>query len=273
MTTLDFGGRGALVTGAGSGIGQAIALQLAARGARVLVLDRDERGIDATIAADPTGRTKGFKGDVVSPENLESAIREAIADFGGLHMLVNNAATPGIVAPITDLTLQDWNTVMAVSLTSVFLGTKLVLPHMVERGSGAIVNIASVSGLAGDIGLSAYNAAKAGVINFTRATSTEFSRHGIRANCVCPGAIASPPIRALFDADRSAGHAARRAEMVASHPIGRLGEPDEVAQVACFLASDAAAFVTGAAYVVDGGLSGWTGMPPIPLGAYRPARA
>ena len=162
---------------------------------------------------------------------------------------------------------------MAVSLTSVFITTKLALPHMLERGRGAIVNIASVSGLAGDIGLSAYNAAKAGVINFTRATSTEFSRRGIRANSVCPGVIASPPIRAMFDPQRSPGHAARRAEMEASHPIGRFGEPEEVAQVACFLASDAAAFVTGAAYVVDGGLSGWTGMPAVPLGAYRPERA
>jgi meso-butanediol dehydrogenase/(S,S)-butanediol dehydrogenase/diacetyl reductase len=141
---------------------------------------------------------------------------------------------------------------------------------MLQAGSGSIVNTASVSGIAADHGLSAYNAAKAGVINFTRSTAVEYSSRGIRANCVCPGAIATAPVVRMFHGGGSPGYARRKQQMEASHAMGRMGRPEEVAEVVCFLASDAASFVSGAAYAVDGGLMAATGMPPLPVGVYRP---
>jgi meso-butanediol dehydrogenase/(S,S)-butanediol dehydrogenase/diacetyl reductase len=170
--------------------------------------------------------------------------------------MVNNAglAEP---APLDEITLESWNRVIAVTLTSVFLGMKHCLPIMRARGKGVIVNTASVSGTGGDYGLSSYNAAKAGVINLTRSAALENARHHIRINCVCPGAIDTRGIQ-ILGGDRADD---LRRQHAAAHPIGRVGEAGEIASTVLFLASDEASFITGAAIVVDGGLTAHTGLP------------
>src|SRR4029453_12141039 len=160
-------------------------------------------------------------------------------------------------APLDEISLESWNRVIAVTLTSVFLGMKYGLPIMRARGKGVVVNTASISGTAGDYGLSSYNAAKAGVINLTRAAALENARHNIRVNCVCPGAINTRAAQ-ILGGDRA--DEVRRVQ-AAAHPLGRIGEPEEIANTVRFLASDEASFITGAAIVVDGGLTAHTGLP------------
>ena len=159
---------------------------------------------------------------------------------------------------MADYSIETWNRILAVTLTSTFLGLKYCLPVMRRQGRGTVVNTASVSGAAGDYGMSAYNAAKAGVINLTRSAALECAHQGIRVNCVCPGGVDTRVTQLL--AGERAGEV-RRA-MAAVHPVGRMGEADEIANTVLFLASDAASFITGAALVADGGLTAQTGLPP-----------
>ena len=170
--------------------------------------------------------------------------------------MMNNAglAEP---APLDEISLESWNRVIAVTLTSAFLGMKHCLPIMRAQGKGVIVNTASISGTAGNYGLSSYNAAKAGVINLTRSAAIENARHNIRVNCVCPGFIDT---RATQILGKDRADELRRVYAEA-HPIGRVGEADEIASTVLFLASDEASFITGAAIVADGGLTAHTGLP------------
>ena len=163
------------------------------------------------------------------------------------------------MAPLDEITLDSWNRVLAVTLTSTFLGMKYCLPIMRKQGGGAIVNTASISGTGGDYGMASYNAAKAGVINLTRAAALENAPHKIRVNCVCPGAIntRAPELMGKDRADEF------RRIQGAAHPLGRMGEADEIASTVLFLASDEASFITGEAIVVDGGLTAYTGLPDI----------
>ncbi len=276
-------GKVALITGGGSGIGEATAKLFAREGAKVVVVDINGEGARRVAQAveGGGGKASAFRADVADPKDAEAMIRHAVDTFGRLDVLHNNA-TALEVGRVADLTVEGWNRTLAVNLTATFLGTKFALPVMIRQGGGVIVNTASVSGLAGDYGLAAYNAAKAGVINFTRTTAIEYARYNIRANCVCPGAIATPPLLALLGqgegkfphlmAAPSATPARElspeerqslRQRMERAHPIGRLGRPEEIAHVVLFLASDEAAFITGAAYVVDGGLMAHTGIPPL----------
>ena len=266
-------GASALITGAGSGIGLATAIQLEQEGSNLALFDRDERSLEqAKTEIEKSGvSVSTFVVDVADSEAFNAGIQSAIKTLGSIDVLISNVGVAGRIQPIESLSVADWNNVLNITLTSVFIATKAVLPHMVVKGGGAIVNTASVSGVAADEGLSAYNAAKAGVINFTRTTALENSKHNIRANCVCPGAIATPPVVQMFEGSGSPGFAKRKAAMEAAHPIGRMGRPEEVAQVICFLASREASFVSGAAYCVDGGLLSATGMPPLPVGVYTPS--
>ena len=254
-----FAGQVAVITAAGSGIGAATARRLAGEGAAVVVADLSGTRAEAVASSITAsgGRAAAIKMDASDPEAVQRMLRLALDTFGRLDVMVNNAglAEP---APLDEISLESWNRVIAVTLTSVFLGIKHCLPTMRAQGKGVIVNTASISGTAGDYGMSAYNAAKAGVINLTRSAALECARDGIRVNCVCPGGV-DTRVTQVLAGERAAE--VRRA-MAAVHPLGRMGEADEIANTVLFLASDEASFITGAALVADGGLTAQTGLPP-----------
>ncbi len=252
-------GRVAVITAGGAGIGAATARRFAREGARVVVADLSGRRAAAVAGEIVAGgeRAEWLKMDAADPDGVQAAVRRALDAFGRLDVMVNNAGHAE-VAPLDEITLEGWNRVLAVTLTGAFLGMKYCLPVMRRQGGGAIVNTASISGTAGDYGLSSYNAAKAGVINLTRSAAIENARHGIRVNCVCPGTIdtRAPELLGGPRADEV------RREQAAANPIARMGQAEEVASAILFLASDEASFITGAAIVVDGGLTAHTGLPP-----------
>ncbi|MDP3614373.1 MAG: SDR family NAD(P)-dependent oxidoreductase, partial [Rubrivivax sp.] len=198
-----------------------------------------------------------IKMDAAEPDAVQATLQLALDRWGSVDVLVNNAGygEPGLLA---DCSIEAWNRTLAVTLTSVFLGLKYSLPLMRRQGKGVVVNTASISGTAGDYGMTAYNAAKAGVINLTRSAALECAQDGIRVNCVCPGGIDTRVTQVLAGARADE---VRRA-MAAVHPLGRMGEADEIAHAILFLASDEASFITGAALVADGGLTAQTGLPP-----------
>jgi meso-butanediol dehydrogenase/(S,S)-butanediol dehydrogenase/diacetyl reductase len=251
-------GRTAIVTAGGAGIGAATARRLAADGAAVVVADLSGRRAEAVAAAIVAGggRAASIKMDAADPHGVQATIRLALDTFGRLDVLFNNAGLAEI-APLDEISIESWNRVIAVTLTGTFLGMKYALPVMRRQGRGVIVNTASISGTGGDYGLSSYNAAKAGVINLTRAAAIENARHNIRVNCVCPGAV-NTRAQELIGGERADD--VRRVQ-AAAHPLGRLAEPEEIASTVRFLASDEASFITGAALVVDGGLTAHTGLP------------
>jgi meso-butanediol dehydrogenase/(S,S)-butanediol dehydrogenase/diacetyl reductase len=275
MASDRFAGKVALVTGAASGIGAATARRFASEGARVVIADINEKG--AQKVADQIGASAlAVRTDVSDPAAVEAMVQRAIEAFSRLDVLHNNA-TLIEAGPLTKLTLEGWNRTLAVNLTGTFLGIKAAIPVMRRQGGGAIVNTASISGLAGDFGLAAYNAAKAGVINLTRTAAIELAPYRIRVNCVCPGGIATPLLGSLIGGNEpvphwftSSGGPPRmtaveqqryRERLAAAHPLGRLGNAEEIAAVVTFLASDDASFVTGAAVVADGGIMAHTGIP------------
>lgn len=241
--------RVAIVTGAGSGIGAASALRFADEGARVLVADIRGHKAEQTAAdiGDRGGIASPFTVNVADAQSVAAMVAACVEAFGHLDVLFNNAGTlrPGTAV---ELSVEDWDLVMAVNVRSVFLGAKYAVPHMAARGGGSIINTASVSGLHGDGGAVAYAASKAAVINLTRALSTDHAPAGIRVNAICPGTIQTPPVERMM-ADPEVLQ--RNLE---AHSLGRLGRPEEIASVAVWLASDESSFVTGEAIVVDGGL-------------------
>lgn len=251
----------AIVTAGGSGIGAATARRFAREGAAVVIADlsgsRAERVRSDIVSA--CGRAVAFKMDVADPEAVEATVKLAIDSFGRLDILFNNAGMAE-VSLIHETSLESWQRVLAVTLTGTFLGMKYAIPVMLRQGSGVVVNTASISGIRGDYGMGSYNAAKAGVINLTRTAALENARHGIRVNCVCPGAINTRVAEIL-----GKGHPDEfRQRMGAAHPVGRMGEADEIANMVTFLASDEASFITGASFVVDGGVTASTGLPQMP---------
>jgi meso-butanediol dehydrogenase/(S,S)-butanediol dehydrogenase/diacetyl reductase len=247
-----FAGRTAVVTGAASGIGAATAAALAREGAHVVVLDVDAAG-GARVAREIGGTFAAV--DVADEAALARALGETARARGRLDVLVSNAFATAVGA-LESLAVAEWRRTLDVTLTAVFTGLRAAVPLMRAQGGGAVVNVASISGLAGDRGLGAYNAAKAGVVNLTRAAALELATAGIRVNAVCPGLIDTPSLRRALQRVPAVEGLAR-----AAVPVGRLGRPEEVAAAICFLASDDASYVTGAALVVDGGLMAGTGIP------------
>ena len=250
-------GQVAVITGAASGIGAATARLLAERGAAVVLADLPQSAgaaLAAEIAADSGAETRFVPTDVSDAAAVDRLVATARTAFGRIDILFNNAGI-GSFAAVPDLAPEEWRRVIASDLDSVYYGCRAVIPLMRAQGGGAIVNTASASGLAADFGFAAYNAAKAGVINLTRAIAIDHAREGIRANAICPGPVDTPilgPVLAV-EAVRAAWHEAV--------PMGRLAQPREIAEVVAFLVSGAASYLTGAAIAVDGGLGAHTGQP------------
>jgi len=244
---IRFDGQTALVTGAGSGIGEAIAKGLAASGARVLVQDLHEDAA-ARVTAEITasgGTAQAAGGDVADPATVEALVAEAVAFGGGLTLLVNNAGIGGPLAPVGEYPLDGWRRVMGVNLDGVFYGMRFAIPEMLKAGGGAIVNIASILGSVGFANASAYTAAKHALLGLTKAAALEYSAKGIRVNAIGPAFIDTPLLGNLPPGAKEA--------LVGAHPIGRLGRSEEVADLTQFLLSDKASFISGSYHLIDGG--------------------
>jgi len=250
--------KSALITGAGSGLGRASALRFAEEGAAVAVVDRDGAAADAVAAeiAAHGGRAVGIAADVTSPGDCEAMTATAIAELGRLDVVFANAGISG-TGSAADLDVAAWDRVIAVNLTGVWLTSRYALPHMQERGSGVVLNQASMGGLIGIPGIFPYTAAKGGVIAMTRQMAVEYGPRGVRVNAICPGTVYTPLVQASRDAGTAPGVDVEEANAAAAQrfPLRRLGTVDDVAALALFLASDEASWITGATYPVDGGRS------------------
>jgi NAD(P)-dependent dehydrogenase (short-subunit alcohol dehydrogenase family) len=250
--TENLDGKTALVTGAGSGIGRAASLAYATSGARVVVTDVNIEGGEETVQMikESGGEAILVHADVSRPTDTEAMVNQAVKAFGSLDYAFNNAGIGGgrdrhLTA---DYLEEDWDRVMAINLKGVWLCMKAEIPQMLKQGKGAIVNTASIAGLVGLSGTVAYVAAKHGVAGLTKAAAMEYAKSGIRVNAVCPGYIETPLIEGVFD--QVEGY---KETLESRHPLGRLGQPDEIASAVLWLSSDAASFVTGHNMTVDGG--------------------
>lgn len=240
----------AIVTGGSSGIGAAIVDRLLSEGAKVVVADLNPPAL--------TSDSIHFeKTDVTSSEQVTAMVAATVERFGRLDILVNNAGI-GVLAETPDLSEELWQRLYAVNVSSIFYSCRVAIPHL-RATKGTIINIASISGLGGDYGFSAYNASKGAAINYTRSLAVDCARDNIRVNAICPGAIAGTAMGV-----GSFGSEADRREWTDSIPLGRFGSAVEIANVVAFLASDEASFMTGAIIPVDGGITAHTGQPNIP---------
>jgi len=249
-TRTDFAGKVAIVTGAASGIGRASARLFAQRGASVDVADIDATGgaETAKIVNDEGGRAVFQETDVAKPDEVERMVLRAVGEFGRLDFAHNNAGIAGAGAPIPDYPLHEWYRGIDVMLNGVFLGMRFEIPAILAGGGGAIVNTASGAGLIGFPGMSAYVAAKHGVIGLTKTAALEFGAQGVRINAICPGTAYSRMVDDWLQGDPE-----NLAQVAGLHPIGRIANPEEIAEAAIWLCSDAASFMLGAAIPVDGG--------------------
>jgi len=243
----QFQGKVALVTGAGSGIGLAVAEELAAQGAAVVGTDLNLAAAQATADRIKAagGQAVALAGDAAKPEDMKAAVDLAVATYGGLHLAFNNAGIGGPQGPIDQIEIEPYLRLIDVNLNSVFYGMQAEIPAMLASGGGSIVNTSSILGLVGTDMAIPYVTAKHGVAGMTKAAALLYAPQGVRVNSVHPGYIDTPLLGGLDGEIMQA--------LVKMHPIGRLGKAEEVAQVVVFLLSDKASFVTGSQYVVDGG--------------------
>ena len=246
----ELAGRAGVVTGGGSGLGRATALALAARGARIVIADRDPVAAEAVAAelVAAGGAASAVAADVTDPAACEAIVAACVDTYGALDIAVNNAGTTGLPASVVDYPIDAWRATMAVNLDGVFYSMRAELPVMVAAGSGAIVNVASGAGIVGFAGLPAYVASKHGVVGLTRSAALECAPRGVRINCVCPGTARTPMLEGFMGGDPKMEKA-----MAASTPLGRLATPEEIAAAILWLCTDDASYMIGHALVVDGG--------------------
>jgi NAD(P)-dependent dehydrogenase (short-subunit alcohol dehydrogenase family) len=249
MTMLT--GKVAIVTGGSAGIGRATALAVAAEGAAVVVADVDEtRGEEvASEIRDKGGRAIFVRTDVADDGSVAALVDRTVEEFGGLDLAFNNAGIEGTMGPTHEMDPENWHRIIAVNLTGVWSSMRHEIPRMLERGGGSIVNCASVAGLVGFAGSSAYTASKHGVVGMSKSTALELAEAGIRVNAVCPGVIETEMITRAVS-----GNPEMEEGLLAMEPMARLGRPEEIADTVVWLFSDRSTFVTGQAIAVDGGL-------------------
>ncbi len=239
----------AIITGGGSGIGAATARLFGAEGCRVVVVDKRRDAAETTTQAicELGGMAITAEADVTQAHDVQGMINAALQTFGRLDILFNNAGI-GVQGDVVDMPEDVWDRVIDLNLTGVFLGCKYAIPKMIEQGGGSIINTASIMGLVGGSLSAVYPATKGGVVLLTRHAALDYAKHNIRVNCICPGHIETPLLQRLFDNEPD-----KREELLRNYPIGRLGQPQEIAEGTLFLASDEASFVTGTTLVIDGG--------------------
>ncbi|GIX49759.1 MAG: short chain dehydrogenase [Candidatus Tectimicrobiota bacterium] len=245
-------GKVALITGGASGQGRAVAIRFAQEGARVVISDIDAEGGNQTLhlVRESGGEACFVPADVASEASVQALVAAALRQYGALHVLYNNAGIigQGLDGEVTQLSVEGWNRILDVNLKGVFLCAKHAIPLLIQAGGGSVINVASVAGLIGSPNAGhAYHASKGGVVALTRAMAATYARHNVRVNAICPSTLETPMTAALLQ------DPARYQQIVAQHPLGRLGTAQDVVGLAVYLASDESAWVTGAIFPVDGG--------------------
>lgn len=245
---LDFTGKVVLVTGGATGIGRATSLAFARQGATVVVGDIDDRAEETVHLIEDAGGTGLFvRTDVTVTDDIEHLVQTTVDTYGGLHVAFNNAGILPPTGPLLEQSEADWDKTIAVDLKGVFLALKHEIAHMVDNGGGAIINTASVAGIIADPGMAPYVAAKHGVVGLTKAAALDYAKAGVRVNALAPGLVATGMTKGWLDDPDM------RDVVIAGSQLGRPAEPEEIAGMVLYLASDLASFATGGVYVVDGG--------------------
>lgn len=239
-----FDGSTVVVTGAASGIGFEMARLFVEEGAQVFAADLNVEGVPKECVP--------VRVDVSVPSDVRSMIDQVVSSSGRIDVLCNNAGI-GTTTDVLECSIEEWDRVFAVNVKGVFLGTKFALPHMLRAGKGSIVNTASIAGMVGLKDRAAYCASKGAVIALTKQVAVQYAGTGVRCNCICPGTVDSPWVERLLGSSDDPDKA--REALVARQPVGRMGTSEEIARAALYLASDDADFVTGTAFVIDGGLT------------------